>query len=252
MKIIDVLNRLWSIIDISQQNVLPIVNLALEEIYLYSQDWDPVLWDFMLKRESFMVTPWFISESLQTSYPIYEIKNFFCWTMPWDIDFKAGCCVEDSCNCFKALPECKCGCETIDYCWCSCSNPDEPLNLLEKSAKSKLPENSYQIISWPCNFWWFWWQIIKVNIWSEWCKCGADWLRVEYYSWFNELKCLTNKFPLPRQFMLAFLHIFQSLLLMRTDPEESAIMYNRFINKMKTLRSFKWNTLYSIEYGNKG
>ena len=238
-------------LDISQQNLIPFINLALTAIYQYwsTNEDDPVLWDFMLKREAYKVQWGMIDVSLQTAYPVYEVKAFHCGKMPVEKKFKEGCCLDNSCNCMKPLPECKCGCIDIDICWCDCDDWCGEMTLVKKSAKWKLCWDSYQIVWWPCWFWWFWWQIIKVNLDKERCNCDADGLWVEYYSWFNKIKCMDNKFPLPDTFMFAFLYILQSLLLMRTDPEESAIMYNRFLSQMKVLRKFQWNTLYSITYG---
>lgn len=251
MTIHEVINKISSLIDISQQSILPIVEMALREIYTFSKDWDPVLWEFMLKRESFQIWNWAIKESLQTKYPIMEINNFYCWKIPVEINFKTWeCdCIDAWCNCPVPLPECKCGCISLEICGCEADC--WPLDLTRRSAKWKLCWDDYQVVWWECDFWWFWWHIVRVSLDSARCKCWWDWLWLEYYAGINPINCLSNKFPLPRSFTLAFLHIFQSLLVMKTDPELSAIMYQRFVAKMKTLSSFEWNTLYSIKYGDK-
>lgn len=250
MKVSELLSSIKPLLEIPISNFFPIMNMALSEIYTFSIDWDAMLWDFMLKREAFSVSSWWIDETLQTKYPILQVHSFYCGKLPVEKRFEANKtnCSCSTCNCLSPLPDCSCWCESIDYC--PCDNKCWSLDLVPTSSKWLLCDNHYQIVWGECWFGWFWWQMLRVKVGKEYCKCWWDGLWVEYYGWFNPVKCLDNDFPLPRHFMFAFMYIFQSLLVLKSDPEMSAIMYQRYINKIKSLASFEWNTLYSIKYGN--
>lgn len=175
---------------ISSVGMLWLIEWGLTKIYNLTQIDKTKFHNWEIQAEAFPFTWCYIR--LQTKLPIREIKWFYSWDLPANLEFNDSC---DTCWC-KQIESGIC-----TECNTSCSFKVQPsewdkvtrLNLTEKTPWAQLSKWEYQIVSGRNNPW-YWWQVILVYL-PECVSTQGIW--VEYHAWYNPITCYEDDINLP-------------------------------------------------------
>lgn len=196
------------------RQLLEKVNMALA--YVYSHEGIPRSW--LLKKEVFTHLHW-DPIVLKTKHPIaYNAGvKFYCWKIVWPIRDAKKC---TSPLIWQILQHCESECNECASCCQPCIQ-SEPLPVVN-ATQWKLVPWSYQILSdlyCSSDYGTYWNYIARkppIECWCDsiyWDDC-SQWIRVEYYAYFNRITCYDDCMPLPDHspYMLAAYYYVTALI----------------------------------------
>lgn len=171
---------------------------------------------WMIKTQAFP-NNWEHTQHLQTKFPIVKLKDAYCGKLPQHPNERKDCECDTTCEC--------------SYCTaCTCYNA-EPLNLKQISPWAKPKTNSIQV---P---WGKWSKIVALYLAPECDLCTIDcdpddWVFIEYYAWFELIKCLDDVIPVPDQEISTLVNYVASEILASSSGNKEQQSLNYF-NKAK-------------------
>lgn len=213
--------------------VLWLINTGLANIYFQDEWRNAKLFSRQVRREAF---PSALPLKIQTKYPILWIEWIYCAKMPepdWFMKYPCDCKPN------KCVPWCT---QTVD-CWsCNVTNCDK-VALTLVSAGKKLCAWEMQISRWRSN-WWFWWQIVSVELPHSY-SCGGcrscDAMFIEYYAWYEQIRCFDDEINLPLPLLSALSYFVASdvLSISWTNREQQSTDF--YQKALKLITAFKSN-----------